>query len=390
MIKLDFCIASHYNHKAMQKTLHSDSIRAALASKGWDQKKLAEAVGVSGQAVTNWMKGEDFPRPATLLKVASVLSLGFEQLVSADPASQPVIAFRKKGAAKTTDEHLLHARAMGAMLKPLVNYLPARQSLRTQISATSLAYDQLQSTVAAVRSKLGIGQAAVLSYEHLINQFGENDAIIVPVMWGEKKRHENALHILLPLEKVTFIYLNLDTHLEDFKFWMAHELAHVYTPHLAGTEEGEDFADAFAGALLFPKELAHQAYVLASTKRTPGSVISALHSFAKDHLISLFSVFTEVNKYALAMGLSPLKAGERDVHAVRNSVRGELVSTTLFKPSPPEPKTYIASAHGVFQSLFFPALQAMLRDRETGSGYVQQVLGVALPDARAIHHELTR
>ena len=79
----------------MQKILDGDSIRAALASKGWDQKKLAEAVGVSGQAVTNWMKGEDFPRPATLLKLASILSIGFDKLVQTDVASQPVIAFRK-------------------------------------------------------------------------------------------------------------------------------------------------------------------------------------------------------------------------------------------------------------------------------------------------------
>lgn len=375
---------------AMQKVLHSESIRAALAAKGWDQKKLAEAVGVSAQAVTNWMKGQDFPRPATLLKLASTLSLGFDKLVLAEVASQPVIAFRKKGGAKTTEEHVLRARAMGSMLKPLVGYLPARQALRTQISDVSLAYDHLQATVAAVRSKLGIGQAAVLSYEHLIKQFVENDAVIVPVMWGEKKRHENALHILLPAEKVTFIYLNLDTHLEDFKFWMAHELAHVYTPDLAGKDAGEDFADAFAGALLFPKELAHQAYVSASSKRTASSVISSLHTFAQEHLISLYSVFTEVNKYAVAMGLPPLKAGERDVHAVRNSVRGELVSAILFKPLPPDPKTYIASAHGVFQSLFFTALQAMLRDRGTGAGYVQQVLSVALPDAQAVYDELIR
>lgn len=374
----------------MQKVLHSESIRVALASKGWDQKKLAEVVGVSGQAVTNWMKGQDFPRPATLLKLASALSLGFDQLIQTDVASQPVIAFRKKGGAKTTEEHVLRARAMGEMLKPLVQYLPARQSLHTQISDTSLAYDQLQATVAAVRSKLGIGQGAALSYEHLINQFIENDAIIVPVMWGEKKRHENALHILLPSEKVTFIYLNLDTHLEDFKFWMAHELAHVYTPELAGKDEGEDFADAFAGALLFPKELAHHAYVSASAKRTTGSTISALHAFAKEHGISLFSVFTEVRKYASAQGLALLKASEKDVHTVRNSVRGELVSDILFKPQPPDPKTYIASAQGVFQSPFFNALQALLRDRGTGSGYVQQILSVALPDAKAVYDELSR
>ncbi len=374
----------------MQKALHSESIREALAAKGWDQKKLAEVVGVSGQAVTNWMKGQDFPRPATLLKLASALSLGFDRLVQTDVASKPVIAFRKKGGAKTTDEHVLRARAMGEMLKPLVRYLPARQSLRTQISDTSLTYDHLQTTAAAVRSKLGIGLGAVLSYEHRIKQFIENDAVIVPVMWGEKKTHENALHILLPSEKVTFIYLNLDTRLEDFKFWMAHELAHVYTPELAGKDEGEDFADAFAGALLFPKELAHQAYVSASAKRTAGSIISALHSFAKEHGISLFSVFSEVRKFALAQRLPLLKASEKDIHAVRNSIRGELVSDILFKPLPPDPKTYIASAHGVLQSPFFISLAAMLRDRGTGSGYVQQVLNAALPDAEAIYEELTR
>jgi transcriptional regulator with XRE-family HTH domain len=376
----------------MPRVIHSESIKTAMAAKGWDQKKLAEEVGVSGQAVTNWMKGVDFPRPATLLKLATALSLGFDKLVLPDQADQPVIAFRKKGGAKTTDDHVLRARAMGAMLKPLVSYLPARQSLRTHISDTSLAYESLQATVAAVRTKLGIGQGAVLSYEHLIAQFAANDAVIVPVMWGEKKRHENALHILLPADKVTFIYLNLDTYLEDFKFWMTHELAHVYTPELAGKDEGEDFADAFAGALLFPKELAHQTYVSASSKRTSGGVIAALHAFAQQHLISLFSVFNEVNKYAAAMGFPPLKVSPQEVHAARNSdgIRGDLVSATLFRPIPPDPATYIASAQGVFQSSFFTALQAMLRERGTGAGYVQQVLSVALPDAQAVYDELTR
>lgn len=392
MIKLDYWQRLWNNHIVMHRVIHSEAIKAALSVKGWDQRKLAEEVGVSAQAVTNWMKGVDFPRPATLLKLASVLTLSFDKLVLADPTDQPVVAFRKKGGAKTTDEHVLRARAMGAMLKPLVRYLPARQSLRTQISDTSLAYEHLQATVAAVRSKLGIGQGAVLFYEHLIAQFAANDAVIVPVMWGEKKRHENALHILLPAEKVTFIYLNLDTHLEDFKFWMAHELAHVYTPELAGKDEGEDFADAFAGALLFPKELAHQAYVSASSKRTSSGIISALYTYAQEHLISLYSVFNEVSKYAQATGLTPLKVSEKDVHAVRTSdgIRGDLVSSTFFKPVPPDPATYIALAQGVFHSSFFVALQAMLRDRGTGPGYVQQVLSIALPDAQAIYDELTR
>lgn len=376
----------------MQNVIHTESIKAALVNKGWDQKKLAEAVGVSAQAVTNWMKGADFPRPATLLKLATVLSLGFEKLVIQDQKNLPVIAFRKKGNAKTTEEHLTRARAVGALLKPLVNYLPARRALRTQISNTSLDYNSLQSIVAAVRSKLGIGQAAVLSYEHLIAEFAANDAVIVPVMWDSKKAHENALHILLPAEKITFIYLNLDTYLEDFKFWMAHELAHVYTPDLAGKDAGEDFADEFAGALLFTKELARAAYADASRKLSASSIISALHGFAKQHSISLYSVFNEVRKYAKADGLPQLKLDEHVVHAARNSdgMRGDLVSATLFKPLPPNPATYIACASNVFQSAIFIALQAMLRDRGTSAGYIQQVLGVAFADAQSIHDELTR
>lgn len=164
----------------MQKTVHSEILRCALIAKGREQ--LAEALGVSGQAVTNWMEGVDFARPATLLKLATTLSRSFEQLARSDTTDQPVIALRKKGAAETTDEHVLQARAMGAMLKPLVAHLPARQSLRTQISDTSLAYDSLQAKAAAVRAKLGIGPEAVLSYEHRIGQFVENDAVIVPVM----------------------------------------------------------------------------------------------------------------------------------------------------------------------------------------------------------------
>lgn len=392
LIKLDFPKTCLHNHQIMKKTLQSAAIRTALDAKGWDQKMLSQAVGVSAQSVTNWMKGTDFPRPAALLKLATTLSLGFDQLVQADTANQPVVAFRKKGNAKTTQEHVQRAIVMGTLLKPLVGYLPAKQSLRTQISDTSLSYERLQATVVAVRSRLGIGQGAVLSYEHLIAQFAENGAVIIPVMWGTKKNHENALHILLPAEKVTFIYLNLDTYLEDFKFWMAHELAHVYTPELAGSSEGEDFADAFAGALLFTQELARQVYAEAMAMPTTSEQIAVLHAAAQMHQISLYSVFMEANNHAQAVGLPSLRITESEIHAVRNrqTVRGELVSASLFKPTPPTPQTFIAATQGVFQSQFFTALRTMLRDRETGSGYVQQVMGLSLPDAQAIYQELTR
>ena len=103
----------------MEKIIHSESIQAALGKLGWTQVRLAKEIGVSAQSVTNWLQGAGFPRPDKLLKLATTLELNFNQLVKTT-ATQPIVAFRKKGNSKTTEQHLLKALAMGAMLKPLV------------------------------------------------------------------------------------------------------------------------------------------------------------------------------------------------------------------------------------------------------------------------------
>ncbi len=374
----------------MHKVIHSENLKQALQARGWTQKDLASELEVTAQAVTNWIKGVDFPRPDKLLKLATTLKLNFGDLVLSESKNQPVIAFRKKGGAKTTDEHILKAIGMGSLLKPLVPFLPELRALRVQIPSPTTQYDALQAVATEVRTRIGLGGQAVLSYQHLIGEFESNGAVIVPVLWGEKQNHKNALHILLPQEQVTFIFLNLDTRLEDFKFWMAHELAHVYTPDLAGTDGGEDFADALAGALLFPKSLADTAYPVVSRQSHVAGEIKELQRLAHAHSISVYSVFCEINRYAKAHGLPLLRCEGKDIHAVRNSRRGQLVSESLFAPVPPEPAAYVAASQSVFRSAFFPALQRMIKSKGTGAGYVQQIMDIPLQDAAALHGELSR
>jgi transcriptional regulator with XRE-family HTH domain len=372
----------------MEKLINREIVVKTLQAFGWTQKDLAREVDVTAQAVTNWLKGTDFPRPNTLLKLATTLKLGFSDLVVSPTKAQPVIAFRKKGGAKTTDDHILKAMAMGSLLSPLIPFLPELHSLRVQIPLPSTQYEALQATALEVRTHLGLDGQSVLSYEHLIDQFGTNGAVIVPVLWGEKQNHKNALHILLPQEQATFIFLNLDTRLEDFKFWMAHELAHVYTPDLAGSESGEDFADALAGALLFPKSIAEVAYPKVVRQKSISGELRELQRQASAHKISLFSVYCEINRYAKAQGLPTLHCKEKDIHAIRNSQRGKLISEILFGPTPPEPSAYIATAQNVFRSSIFVALQAMIKDQGTGPGYLQQIMDIPMSDATALHREL--
>lgn len=371
----------------MQKVIHSQSILAALALRGWNQEQLAAAIGESPQVVSHWLQGKHFPRPDKLLKLATTLALGFDQLVMPD-AHQPIIAFRKKAGAKTTDEHLVKARAMAALLRPLVDYLPQRRALHMSLSAASTDYAPLQHAVAQVRARLGVGAQAALGYAHLVKEFKDNDALLIPTLWGEKQNHKNALHILLPDQSVTFVYLNLDTHLEDFKFWMAHELAHVYTPELAGSDEGEDFADAFAGALLFPQACAEVAYAQAAQAHGRQAVLDTLLTHAGEHEISLYTVFRAVQNFAGAKGFKPLALSDTDIHAVRNNQRLGLVSGALFKPMPSHAEGLIALTANLFSSDFFTALKTLLLERGTGPGYVQQILDMGLQDATALHRAL--
>ena len=378
-----------HNPAPMQKVIHSENIKQALQQRGWKQKDLASALGVTAQSVTNWLRGSDFPRPDKLLKLATTLQMGFADLVKLEAAGQPVVAFRKKAGTKTTDGHISKAMVMGELLKALVPFLPELPVLRLQLQQPSTDYEQLQTLASQVRQRLGLGEQAAISYKDLLSEFDNNGAVVAPVLWGQKQNHKNALHILLPQERVTFIFLNLDTHQEDFKFWMAHELAHVYTPDLAGKNEGEDFADAFAGALLFPKAVAQKTYEEASTGNKTAEK-KLLEAQAQAYGISLYSVFSEVNRYAKSQGLTLLKHTDAQIHAIRTMQRGGTVSESLFAPVPAEPSAYVAAVKNVFRSSFFESLQRMIKSKQTGPGYIQQVMDIPMQDAIALHGELSR
>ena len=373
----------------MQKELNVDKIKSALFAEGLNQKQLAEKIGVSSQAITNWLKGADFPRPPALLKLAKILKLRFEELTVVDTSADPIIAFRKTANTKITEQHKEDAKHIGSLLKALIPYIEGASPLRTLITSPSLKYQDLQDAVYETRAQLGVGESAVLNYSHIISSFKESGAVIVPTMWGPKKGHRNAVHIRLPQEDLTFIFLNLDTKIEDFKFWMAHELAHVFTPQLCGSDEGEDYADAFAGALLFPAACAADAYAKAVKKRNDFKKIAVFKQFATHHMISLNTVYNEVRAFAKEKGLPALGVDKNLLHATRNMNDQPLVSEMLYEPMPADPETFISSVEKEFESDFFLALRRMIKAQGTGPGYIQSILDVPLLDAKALHRELS-
>lgn len=376
----------------MDKMLHRDAIEGAMERTGLNASGLAANIGVSRQAVSNWLNGKDFPRPDKLLKLSLLLKLSFRELVVAlEPEPEPRVAFRRMAKRKTTDEHIDRARDMGRLLARLVEYLPFNRMVRAgEFINPRNDYAYIQDAVDILRAELKLPTDKVLDFHDLIGRFRDLQAVLVPVLWGKKDRHENAVHILLPETASTWVFLNLDSNLIDFKFWMAHELAHTYTPSLTGTDDGEDFADAFAGAFLFPRRCAERAYADVVVHRQDAGRVAEIKRIAEAAVISVYTVYYEIDKYAQHTDRKPIRLPDGMLGGAATNVAKAFptVSQLLFDDRAPKPGPYIRTVEQEFKTPFFEALSRYLKASGDSASFVQQVMDIPLVDAKALHAEL--
>lgn len=374
----------------MNKSLHLQNLERALEQAGLSQSALAQNLGVSREAVSKWMSGKKFPRPDKLLRLGLMLNLSLDDLVVRDEDPfEPVIAFRKRGASKTTLAHIARARDMGRLLSLLVPYLPFDLLVRPAFLKNPTAeYGYVQRVAAKIRAELGVGSSDELSFSHLIKKFDDLQAVIIPVLWGKRQKHENALHIYLPESMTSWVYLNLDVEVHDFKFWMAHELGHVYAPDLR-EDEGEDFADNLAGALVFPESLAAPAYADVVRSRTVKTRIEKIRKYAKCYSISLITVCYELNKHASHHNLEKIELGSALYGANTNfNKQFHTLSEAIFGSREPVAQRLIQVGSEAFDTPFFDVFKRYIVEHKKSAGFVQSILDIPLLDAKEIHAEL--
>jgi hypothetical protein len=237
---------------------------------------------------------------------------------------------------------------------------------------------------------MGLVNKAVIKYKDLIAKFARLHAVIVPVMWGERQNHGNALNIHLPDSSVTWVFLNLDSNEVDFKFWMAHELGHALAPKLDG-DEGEDFADAFAQALLFPQESVAELRQELRRRRSVQSRINLIKQVAESRLISPLTVRRALEDFEGSADLDITDLGDERVFMAvmtRFAKKHDIVSEQLFGKNAALPKKYVRVCEDTFKTQFFKALAAYCHDNDSAANYIHGVLRMALPDAKALAEEL--
>lgn len=379
----------------MEKTLQISRIQERLEERGLNQSALAIQLGLSRAAVSKWLKGSAFPRPAELLKLGKLLDLGFKELVETESATPaPLVAFRKRAGTKTTDGHTDKAREMGRLLEALVPHLGHDRFVTpVRLKNPVLEYRYLQELVTKERLELNLDPGNPIDFPDLIGRFSQLQAVLVPVMWGRKSGHANALHIYLPQSQTTWVLLNLDSELHDFKFWMAHELGHVLSVGLleAGKiEAAEDFADAFAGALLFPAEAAGRWIDRYRRSKSPPARVKVLLEAAQEYVISPLSVYKELEKFAEAEDGQFETLDPRLLHARISEFNGRFktISEMLFDGEKPSADHYMRRAIEVFDTQVFRALGEREAEAELSESVISRMFDIPLVDAKALKKAL--
>lgn len=381
----------------MERTLNLAAVETAMNAKGFTQTSLAEKLGVTKAAVSKWLTGKSFPRPPELLKLGKLIGLSYGALVvaaSTAPSMEPLVAFRKRRGTKTTLEHLTRAKEMGRLLSPVVKHLPYDRFLSPgRLRNPALDYRYIQDLVVELRKDLKLSPSGPIDFPDIIQKFKELQAVIVPVLWGEKDRHENALHVYLPDSKTTWIYLNLDSHWHDFKFWMAHELGHVLALDLLTADtmdQAEDFSDQFAGALLFPEEAARPVFEKYRTLASPRARLDLVVSTADEYVISPNSVYLELENYARAHGASfaPLDRGALFPAIAQFNKSHPLVSERFFDGKHPSADHFMRVCGDAFQTPFFTALGAYLKTAPYSDSLLGRMLDLPLADAKELRQAL--
>jgi transcriptional regulator with XRE-family HTH domain len=374
----------------MNKKLNSNIVREKLSEYGINQTELSSNLNVTKQSVSLWLNNETFPRPAELLKLGKLLKLKYSELVEESNQFEPQVAFRKVGSAKTKDIHLKKAKELGFALENLVEFLPDDMMIKSgELKEPKDEYKYLQSVSTLIRNKFGINKLEV-SFDEVINILNSFKAILIPVMLGDKKNHENAIHIFLPKSQTTWIYINLDTKIFDFKFWLAHELGHILSPSLK-EKESEDFADNFAGAFLFPAEAAQKEYYSLIKLNDATKIISSIIKTAEQLIISPITILTQVNQFAKRNNLEEIELGNSFYAANTNFNKNyELISDNLFQNKRPTVSEYIKICERTFETIFFKLLKDYNLKYKLNANYISSLINISYIDSVEIFNYIVK
>jgi transcriptional regulator with XRE-family HTH domain len=370
------------------------TIKAAMAKLGLTGTDVAQACGVSKEASSNWLSGESLPRPSKLAKLAHVLKLSVDELISAEnELPEPIFAYRTKLNRAVSGASRLAAQELAQHLRQVVPFLERPSVFEpAQVRDPALDDEHIAQVAQSVRTSVRLNDREPIGFKEIHELFDGFGAVLVPVLWGlNKENHENALSVYLPESKTSFVVFNLGCKSDDFKYWLAHEYGHCLSLHKLQDSDGEKYAERFAQCLVFPAAAA--AECLQAVRRASGQ--TAALRIASEHAhkygVSVVTVVRQMDRWAKDHGQLVSGLETPAFWAAWKSGRSSVPSVALglFGTDEPTPEQYIAKSEATYRTPIFKALAQFQREEGgRNPAFIAHALKVGLGDAVGLSYAL--
>lgn len=226
-------------------------ISLARRRRGFTKTRLADEVGVSVRSIASFESGEKRPSGATVEKLSEVLDFpeAFFSAPELEEVSVEAASFR--ALSKMTASQRDSAFAAGALAFSLHDWIDERFSLPANQIPQVAAKTHPETAAEIVRSEWGLGSRPITKIIPLLEANGVRIYSL-----AEDCREVDAFSMWR--RGNGFIFLNHNKSAEHSRFDAAHELGHLVlhggddVPH---GKVAEDQANAFAGALMMPRDL---------------------------------------------------------------------------------------------------------------------------------------
>ena len=369
----------------LKQQLNLSLINEKLKSSGLNQSDIAKELDISRESVSQWFSDDNFPRPRHLLALSNFLDLDYSEVVIEEPdENEPVYAFRKVHDTVHSKEDVEKVKEIGYSLEKLIPFIKLN-SFKTTLSNPKNNIFYISEIVKDLKIKFGI-KSTLVEFEEIQKIFTGCNAFVIPVLWGESDNKTNSIHIHLPESRTDWIYINLDSFIYDYKFWMIHELSHLISPEIKDESESESFADNFAAEFLFPL---NQAEVLVKSLKSFNTedILPQLFDKAVELIISPYTIYKQINKYLLSINHELI-----DIPKIVDTFKEYLphdknitLTELFFNKKLPEPEEYVNLIEKYFSKDFINALKSYSINESFSVGFVQNIFHISLQDSKNIY-----
>ena len=369
----------------LKQRLNHSLINQKLKSSGLNQADLAKKLDVSRESVSNWFSEDSFPRPRHLLALSNLLDLDYSEMVIEEPdENEPVYAFRKVHDTVHSEEEVEEVKEIGYSLEKLIPFIKLN-SFKTTLSNPKNNVFYMSEIVKDFKNRFDI-KSTLIEFEEIQKIFSGCNAFVIPVLWGESENKTNSIHIHLPESMTDWIYINLDSFIYDYKFWMIHELSHLITPEIKDEFESEAFADNFAAEFLFPINET-EIFIKSVKSYNIEDILLQLFKKAIDLYISPYTIYKQIHKYLLSINHELIDI-PKIVDAFKEKLPPEkniTLTEFFFNKKLPEPEEYVNLIEKYFSKDFINALKSYSINESFSVGFVQNIFHISLLDAKNIY-----